>query len=193
MIQYQMNDLLEGGFATMTTSVTRLFAATALLAFAFFFIGVGVSLSTADEPKAPDLSELKDAVKAASKRGGNVDEIQKALDALEKTLGGGFTAPKPGDPAPAELVSLREAVETAAKKGENVDEVRKQLEVVEKAMTGKVQDPPKPKPLPFPQPNNNPLGPGFGGGFEVVPVEVNPEDIQKAQEMMLKSMHMLLR
>jgi hypothetical protein len=131
--------------------------------------------SAAQESKAPDLSDLRDAVKAAAKRGNNVDEVAKVLDALEKALARGFTPPKPGAAAdaPAELVALREAVETAGRKGEDVDAIRAELESIEKAITGKAFERPKPKPVeppPVPQPNFNRRG-GIviqGGGGNVV-------------------------
>jgi serine protease Do len=178
----------------------------ALLAFAIAFIGVAVSLSNADESKAPDLSDLRDAVAAASKRGDNVEGIRRAVDALQQSLAKGFTAPGPGktvDPPP-ELVALRDAVEAAAKKGENVGEIRKQLEIVEKAITGKVLAKPKPpepvepnpflpgpgpgplpiRPRPIPNPQPMPAFPGFG---------VDQEAIQKAQDLMRKATEMILK
>jgi hypothetical protein len=136
-------------------------------------LALSPSLSVAQEQKAPDLSDLRDAVKAASKRGNNVDEVAKALDALEKALAKGFTPPKPGAAPPAELVALREAVEAAGKKGENVDGIRAELETIEKAITGKALTPPKPVPVeppPTPQPDFNRRG-GIviqGGGGNVV-------------------------
>jgi hypothetical protein len=168
-----------------------------------------MSLSTAEEPKAPDLSELRDAVKAASKRGENVDEIRKALDALDKLLTKGWTAPKPGEtiPAPVELAALREAVEAAAKKGENVEAISKELEVIEKAMTGKSFMRPKPLPplpeQPRPQPQdpfNFPQVPGFPQNIpnfpQVVPFPggaIDPEVIQKMQELQRKALEMMLK
>jgi serine protease Do len=176
----------------------RWLAAAAVLGFAALFTGLGVALSTADEPMGPDLSELRDAVKAASKRGDNVLEIRKALDALEKSLAKGWTAPKPGTtvPAPAELTALRDAVEAALKKGENVEAISKELEAVEKAMTGKAFVRPLPPP-PVDLPARPPVRPGLpplpfqfpqpafpGGG-------IDRELLQKAQELRLKALELM--
>ncbi len=188
----------------MATLGLRWFVATAMLGLAALFTGIGLSLSTADEPKAPDLSDLRDAVKAASKRGGNVTEIRTALDALEKSLAKGWTARKPGEtlPPPAELAALRAAVEAAGRKGENVEDIRKELDAIEKAMTGRTFTPPKPAPPPEPQkfPNPNPFPnpvpvpfdfpqpafPGPGAG-------IDRELLQKAQELRNKAFEMMLK
>ncbi|HEV3387335.1 MAG TPA: PDZ domain-containing protein [Gemmata sp.] len=181
----------------MFTSGIRLFAALAIIGSAVLFTFVGVTLSNADEPKAPDLTELRNAVNAAAKRGENVDEIRKALDALQKSLASGFTAPSPGktlEPS-SELVALRETVEAAARKGENVEEIRKQLDVVEKALTGKVQV--KPKPLPPVDPPNDPFNPPnrrIQPNQEFIPGNVfDPEAVQKANELTRKASEMLLK
>ena len=42
----------------------RFLAATTVLGFAAGFICLGITLSTAQEPKVPDLSDLRDVVKA---------------------------------------------------------------------------------------------------------------------------------
>jgi hypothetical protein len=164
-----------------------------------------MSLSTAEEPKAPDLSELRDAVKAASKRGENVDEIRRALDGLEKLLTRGWTTPKPGEtlPAPVELTALREAVEAAAKKGENVEAISKELELIEKAMTGKSFVRPKPLPPPVDQPRpqpQDPFGfpqnvPNFPNFPQVFPPGggIDPEVMQKMQELQRKALEMMLK
>jgi hypothetical protein len=128
--------------------------AAVVLGSAMLFLGSALSYSRADEPR-PDLSELRDAVKSADKRGANVHEVENALGALEKALAKGFKAPARGAAAPAELTALRNAVEAARKKGENVEEIHKQLELVEKAVTGQVRAAPKakdaePPPLYFP-------------------------------------------
>ena len=187
----------------MTGSGMRSLAAGFVLGLAALSVGLGVRFSTADEPKAPDLTELRDAVNAASKRGDNVDEVAKALAALEKSLAKGFTPPAPGAtaPVPPELSALRDAVEAAARKGENVAEIRKQLEVVEKAIAGKVLTPPKPLPAPDPNPRPRPEPPfrpelfpqqfpfpdfAPGGGLD-------PADIQKAQDLMRKALEMRMR
>lgn len=115
----------------MRSVAGRLLAA---VAFAVLFAGA----AAAADPKPVDLTDLKDAVKAATKRGANVDEVAKAADAVEKLLAKGWAAPKAGDAPPAELTALREAVEAAARKGENVDGIRAELEAVEKALVGRV-------------------------------------------------------
>jgi serine protease Do len=182
----------------------RLLAALVILGSAVLFAVVGISLSNADESKVPDLSDLRDAVATAGKRGENVGEIRKALDALEKSLAKGWTAPAPGktiDP-PAELVALRDAVEAAAKKGENVEEIRKQLDIVEKAITGKVQTKPKPIPPTVPLPPDVPYQLPFDGPQRPrrpLPQPVFPgagvdrEAIQNAQDQMKKAAEMLLK
>lgn len=92
----------------------------------------------AQDPKSIDLTDLKDAVKAATKTGANLFDVENALAALEKRLAKGWTAPKPKDPPPTELTALREAVRTAARKGEDVEAIRRELEVVEKALLSRV-------------------------------------------------------
>src|SRR5262245_42764543 len=109
---------------------------TAAIGFVALVVGFG-PLATAQDKKAPDLTELRDAVKDANKRGANVTEITAALDALERAVAKGNVAAGPGRPVPPELQALRDAVEAAGRKGENVDAIRKELEVVEKALTGK--------------------------------------------------------
>jgi hypothetical protein len=148
----------------------RWFAALTIVGFAAGFLAVGVSLSRAQDAKAPDLSNLRDAVKAASKRGNNVDEIVKAIDALDKYLAKGFAAPKAGDsPAvPAELLELRQAVEMAGRKGEDVDAIRTELDAIEKAIVGKALTPPRPAPLPEPP---APPAPPRGQPFPGVPFD----------------------
>jgi hypothetical protein len=115
----------------MRTAAGRLFAA---VGFAVLFAGS----AGASDPKPVDLTDLRDAVKAATKKGANVDEVAKAADAVAKLLAKGWTAPKPEDAPPAELAALREAVEAAARKGENVDGIREELDAVEKALLGRV-------------------------------------------------------
>ena len=187
----------------MVQITKRLCAAIAIVGFAAAFVAVGVTLSHAQDAKAPDLANLRDAVQAAAKRGNNVDEIAKAVDALGKTLSKGWTAPKPGATveAPPELVAVRDAVETAARKGEKVDAIRTELEAVEKAMIGKNLTPPKPAPAPelptpprvapFPPPqfeNPFPVLPEFGnfpGGA------VDRELLKKANELRQKALEMM--
>ncbi len=117
------------------------------------FASLGLAgFAPADEPKAPDLSDLRDAVKAAAKRGNNLREVHSALDVLEKSLAKGWSAPNGGTvSAPPELTALRDAVEAAGRKGENVEDIRKELDAIEKAMTGRTFTPPKPAPPPEPQ------------------------------------------
>ena len=52
----------------------------AALGLAALFLGLPPV--TGQDQKAPDLTDLRDAVKAATKRGDNVDEVAKALDAV---------------------------------------------------------------------------------------------------------------
>ena len=134
----------------MTGNGKRWLAAATVLAFAALFVGVGVRLSWADEPKTADLTDLRDAVKAANKRGDNVDEVEKALDAFDKAMAKGFKAD--AKEPPAELTALRNAVEAAARKGENVDDIRKQLEAVEMKLVGRVLEAPKPATPPLGDP-----------------------------------------
>ena len=190
---------------------TRILAAAGILSFAGLFVGVGIRLSTADEPKMVDLSDLRDAVKTASKRGDNVDEVARALDAFEKAMAKGWK-PEPGNTSPpSELLVLRQVVEAAGRKGENVEDIRKQLEAVEMKLLGRVLvapkpevvplgDPPKPDPrrgfpgdLPvrpriefpaFPQPEFPNRG-GFGGG-------IDREALQKAMDLRMQAMKALV-
>ncbi|MBA4191593.1 MAG: hypothetical protein C0467_26740 [Planctomycetaceae bacterium] len=178
---------------------SRLLTAVAVLGFAATFASVGISLSNAQDSKVPDLSDLRDAVKAANKRGENVSEIATALTALEKAVAKGWTFPEGGRTLPAspELVALRDAVEAAGKKGENVEAIVKELELVEKAMTGQVLTRPKPLPPVDPpiRPNPNPfVRPDFGG-FPRPNIRpgVNAEDIRKAQDLMRRAMEMRLK
>lgn len=152
----------------MRSAAGRLFAA---VAFAILFAG----FATAADPKSVDLSDLKDAVKAATKKGANVDEVAKALDAVAKLLAKGWTAPKPEEAPPAELTALREAVEAAARKGENVDAVRDELDAVEKALLGRVlaaapriELPWLRLPKPDPDPTTRFGRGGFGGRGDVI-------------------------
>jgi hypothetical protein len=183
----------------MVANGKRWLAAATILGVFAAVVGFGISLATAQESKAPDLSDLRDAVKAAAKRGNNVDEVERALDVLEKSLAKGFTPPKPGLAAPAELVGLRQAVEAAGRKGENVDAIRAELEKVEKAMTGKALTPPKPVPAPVdppfrPMPGNpferpfpfpQPAFPNGGG--------IDPELQKKVEELRAKAFEMMLK
>jgi hypothetical protein len=152
----------------MRSAAGRVFAA---VAFAILFAGS----APAADPKSVDLSDLKDAVKAATKKGANVDEVGKALDAVAKHLAEGWTAPKPDDAPPAELTALREAVEAAARKGENVDAIREELDAVEKALLGRaltaaprVELPWLRMPKPDPDPTTRFGRGGFGGRGDVV-------------------------
>lgn len=118
----------------------------------------------ADAPKV-DLSDLKDAVRAADKRGANVEPVKAALAALEKALAKGAT-----EAAPPELAALRDAVEAAVKKGEKVDGISDELAAVEKALTGKAFERPKgpeQKLAPEPAFPNRPFGGRPGGGIVI--------------------------
>lgn len=133
--------------------------------------------AVADEPKSVDLSDLRDAVKAAAKRGANVGEVTKALDAVEKMLAKDWKAPKADAAPPAELTALRDAVEAVAKRGENVDAIRTELDAVEKASIGRVivAQKPESKALDIPELGMFPVEPfrrgGFGrGGFDRAPL-----------------------
>ena len=163
----------------------------------------------AKDAKGVDLTALRDAVQSAGKRGENVDEVRKALDAFEKA------APKPdAGGVPPELQALRDAVDAAARKGENVEAVAKELAAVETLVAGKSlakPKPPEPRPDPEPRPGGlplfpNPLNPNLvPGGFPMVPfpLPLNPNlvpggiDIElfnkamglrrKANELMMKN------
>jgi serine protease Do len=199
----------------MTGNGKRWLAAATVLAFAALFVGVGVRLSWADEPKTADLTDLRDAVKAANKRGDNVDEVEKALDAFEKAMGKGFKAD--AKEPPAELTALRNAVESAARKGENVDDIRKQLQAVEMKLVGRVLEAPKPAtpPLGDPPPaRRDPPARRFPNDLRVMPrIEFPPlpnmdfpnrgglggfggfdnEALNKAMELQRKALEMKLK
>lgn len=130
----------------------RLLAAAALAA---------LCSTPAPAADAPDLSDFRDAVTAANKRGANLTEVESALAALERLLARGWTYPPPGTASvpPRELVALRVAVDTAARKGEAVEGVVRELEALEKELTGRVQERTKPPPPPAAVPDPVP-GPG---------------------------------
>ena len=148
---------------------TRILAGAGVLSFAVLFVGVGIRLSTADEPKSVDLSELRDAVKAASKRGDNVDEIARALDAFEKAMAKGWKPEEGKNAPPAELLVLRQSVDAAARKGENVEDIRKQLEAVEMKLLGRTLTAPKPEVPPLGDPKPEPRRGSPRGDFPVRP------------------------
>jgi hypothetical protein len=104
-------------------------------------MALAVSARAAD-PKAPDLSDLREAVATADKRGENVGAIREALAAFEKAMAKGAIKPEAEAP-PAELTALREAVELTARKGENVAAISKALGQIEKAVTGREYERPK--------------------------------------------------
>jgi hypothetical protein len=180
----------------------RLPATLAVVVSAVAFMGIGVALSNALEQTPPDVTELRDAVNAAAKRGDNVAEIRKSLEAFEKAIAKGWTPPAAGKTIepPSELLELRHTVEAAARKGENVEEILKQLEVVEKAVTGKTQAKPKPLPPVEPaQPDNPfqlPLGPG-NLQLQPFPQPVFPnagidaDAVRKAEELFRKGSELL--
>src|SRR5437868_1532201 len=95
----------------------------------------------AADAKAPDLSDLREAVATADRKGENVEAIRTALTAFEKAMAKGAVKP---DAAPPELTALREAVEMATRKGENVEAIAKELGRVEKALTGREYERPRP-------------------------------------------------
>ncbi|VTS00366.1 serine protease : Putative periplasmic serine endoprotease DegP-like OS=alpha proteobacterium Q-1 GN=htrA PE=4 SV=1: PDZ_2 [Gemmata massiliana] len=169
-------------------------------AAAIGFVGAAVWLGfslVAQEPKPfpvadakqVDLTALREAVTAATKRGENVDDILKALETLEKAS----PATKSGR-VPPELQALRDAVDAAAKKGENVEAVLKELAAVEIAVTGRSLAKPRPDPRPELPPNQfNP--PALDVPFQVVPFpnpgRIDRDAIQKAMDLRMKALEML--
>ncbi|MBA4064151.1 MAG: hypothetical protein C0501_10645 [Isosphaera sp.] len=140
--------------------------ATPLLSAALALLLAGPA--AARDAKPADLADLRDAVKAAAKKGNNVGEIAKAVDAVGQLLAKGWAAPKPGDAPPPELAALRDAVEAAARKGENVDGIRTELEAVEKALVGRTLTAAKPEVTPLGEPKVEPDLPRFGRGGVIV-------------------------
>lgn len=156
-----------------------------------------------DEVKGVDLTALRDAVGAAAKKGENVDEILKALDAFAKTK----PQPKTGRVTP-ELQALRDAVDAAARKGENVEAITKELVAIEMSVAGRALTRPKPEPrpeppepippgrlpprplpppdFPFPAFPNPGIGGIGGGGIDV-------ETFNKAMELRRKAMELILK
>lgn len=183
----------------------RCLAAAAVFGIAMVGIGAGVRFSAADEPGVADLADLRDAVQAASKRGENVDEVARALAALEKVLVGGWKPKERDQNGPPELQAVRQAAEAAGRKGENVEEIIKQLEVVEKKLTGRVQTAPKPVPPPLGDPKPEPRPRTFRGEFPIPRVQpfvlpdrgigggVDREALQKAMDLRMKAMELLLQ
>jgi hypothetical protein len=152
----------------------------------------------AKDAKGVDLSALSDAVDTAAKRGENVDEVRKALDAFAKS------APKPGAGVSKELQALRDAVDAAGRKGENVEAIAKELAAVEMTVAGKSLvkprvEPKRPEldpngrpPFPFPQPFPppfpiQPLQPGAPAGIDVEMFNKAMDLQRKAMELMLKN------
>ncbi|MFM8275343.1 MAG: S1C family serine protease, partial [Gemmata sp.] len=171
---------------------TGKWAAAAALVAAAVWAGFAPA---AQEPRpgaddtAVDLGALRDAVDAAARRGENVDEVRKALAALERAR----PAANAGR-VPAELRALRDAVDAAAKKGENVEAIAKELEQVEKAVAGRALTRPRPEParpepnpfnrrdpLPFPLP---PVPDNLGGGIDV-------GAFQKAMDVRMRALELL--
>lgn len=143
--------------------------------------------------KPVDLTALRDAVSAASKRGENVEEIRAALDAFAKVA----PSARPGS-VPPELQRLRDAVDAAASKGENVEAIAKELAAVERAVAGKSLARPKPEPRPEPKPGLNlppfpepafPDLPNLGGGLPGIDVEA----FNKATELRMKAMELMAK
>jgi serine protease Do len=181
----------------MNQTKNRWLAVATACALAGLFVA-GMRFSMADELKAADLADLRDAVAAASKRGDNVDEVAKALDAFDKAIGKGIKADAKSPPV--ELVALRNAVEAAARKGENVDDIRKQLDAVEKKVVGRVLVAPKPAPPPLGDtPRSDPAPPmvrRLPNDFPVPRFEFpapNREDFDKARELQLKALELMLK
>lgn len=115
-----------------------------------------------EEPKPVKLDGLRQAVADADRRGENVIEVRRALDAFEKAL----PSAKPGV-VPTELQALRDAVDAADRKGERVAEVSKELKVVEFAIAGRTLSRPTPKPKPAPgQPGGEPVTLTKPNGFD---------------------------
>jgi hypothetical protein len=176
-------------------------------AFAVLAMWVGVDLFTSVEAAPPgkpvDVTALRDAVEAAAKKGENVDEILKALDAFEKK------APlADGRTVTPELQALRDAVDAAAKKGENVEGIAKELVAVETAAAGRSLAKTRPDPQAQPRPEPNQIGrqprpPGGGPiGFPAFPPPIVPnlggvrgpdaEAIKKLTELHNKVLELML-
>jgi hypothetical protein len=186
--------------------VGKWFAAVAL-ATAAGVVGFNLytSVDAAQPPKADakdaakpvDLSGLRDAVGAASKRGENVGEIRAALDAVAKVA----PAARPGV-VPPELQKLRDAVDMAASKGENVDAIARELSAVEVAVAGKSLAKPKPEPKPEPRPEPNPF-PGLPGvpfrplppvgGFGGVGGGIDVQAFNKAMELRREAIDLMVK
>jgi serine protease Do len=153
----------------------------------------------AKDAKGVDLSALRDAVDTAGKRGENVDEIRKALDAFAKT------APKPGTGVTPQLQALRDAVDSAGRKGENVEGIAKELSAVEMTVAGKSLVKPRVEPKrPEADPNPNPGRPAFPfpqafpnpAPFQIqpiVPAGIDVEMFNKAMELQRKAMELMLK
>ncbi len=183
-----------------------------LVSVAGLLTGWGVAWSTADEPKPIDLGDLRAAIQAADRRGVNVADIAQALERLDKALKDGLKVQPGQAEVPAELQALRDAVEMAARKGENVDEIRQELAAVEKRLLGRTLVAERP-PMPQPQPEERPRpgivppggGFGFGGGLPFDGIgpgmfgplggkgrNVDRELFDKAQELRMKALRMLM-
>jgi len=152
-------------------------------------------VADAKDAKPVDLTGLRDAIDAASKRGENVDEIKKALAAFEKS------GPKvKSGTVPPELQALRDAVDDAARKGENVEAIAKELTAVEMAVAGKSLAKPRPQPQPQPDPGPVPDLPfqPFPGlpplpNAGPLPGGVDVELFNKAMELRRKALDMMLK
>jgi hypothetical protein len=138
-----------------------------------------------------DLTALREAVNVAMKRGDNVDEIARALDAFAKVA----PTVKSGT-VPPELQALRDAVDAAAKKGENVEAITKELVAVEMIVAGKSLAKPRPEPRPEPAdpkpvfPNAPfPAFPNQGG----LPGGIDVEAFNKAMELRRKAIELMLK
>ena len=144
------------------------------------------------DAKAVDLTARREAVATAAKRGENVDEIRKALDAFEKS------SPKPSAGAvPRELQALRDAVDTAARKGENVEAVTKELVAVEMLVAGKSLTKPRPEPRPNPadRPDAFPNPAPFRvmPNIDVAPGGIDPKLFDQAMELRRKANELAMK
>jgi hypothetical protein len=180
------------------------FAAAAMFGLAVCLFGGNVRSSAAGAAEPVDLAELKDAITTASKRGANLDEVTKALAALDKLLAAGWKKPEAKADAPKELIALRQAVEAAGRKGENVEEIARQLEAVEMNLLGRALTAPKPVPPPLGEiPREQPPPRRVPNDFPFPRVEfppralpnpgVDPDALQRALEQRMKAMEMLLK
>lgn len=154
---------------------------------------IAVLPARAADPKAVDLSPLRDAVETAAKKGENVGDIRAALEALEK-LAPNAAAGR----VPRELQAVRDAVEAAAKKGENVERIAQELVKVETAIAGRVLAPPKPEPKPEPRPQPRPEPNPFDflplpPNANIVGGGIDPAAFNKAMDLRRRAVELMLK